>query len=648
MAARVGNFLRSFRSFDILAEGARPRLKGCHSFLQMLPFMVIPPIFRISQADCLLRRQRLGKVLAACAVPGAAFAMGAMVLHMEALTDAWAGFTSIVCVAGFVGALVALLLLQRKARQHVRTEEQLKDLLAFQMGVLDAIPQPIALRDTNLNLMACNSAYERMLMQPRSALASTSLERAVQWLGCDLDRSGIEEDYREVMRSELPLCKDREFHVNGREMTVQHWMEPLHNARGQVVGAVSGWMDITHRQRVLKELAIARDRAESANRTKTTFLASVSHEIRTPMNAIMGMLELTLSHSGLPVAERAQLTTAHRASKSLLALIDDLLDLSKMEAGKFQLLPRPTKLHDLVVEVVDIFRPIAAAKGLALTLAFDEPEGEAGVHNVDPLRLKQVMNNFVSNAIRFTEHGKVRVRLRSEPEADGQQWISFIVSDTGVGIPVNAIDTLLQPFVQVEQTLPVADRGTGLGLSICDRLVKKMGGAIEIESEVGVGTSMTARFPLPVVRGHEGVPNVEPSESARPACAGLHVLVIDDNSSNILLLQRQLQKQGHEVTFAVNGREGLALVDQLDFDLIICDCAMPVMDGYTFTQTLRKRGDAAARLPVLGYTAGAHESEIDRARAAGMDEILIKPVNMDTLRRAITAVLSTPAASRDN
>ena len=570
-----------------------------------------------------------------------------MVLHTGVLTDAWAGFTSVVCVAGFLGAMVALLLLWRKARQHARTEERLKDLLAYQMGVLDAIPHPIVLRDTNLNLMVCNSAYERMLMQPKAALMATSLGRAVQLLGCDLDRSGIEEDYRVVMESELPLCKDREFHINGKEMTVQHWMEPLHNARGQVVGAVSGWMDITHRQRALKELAVAKDRAESASRTKTTFLASVSHEIRTPMNAIMGMLELTLAHSGLSVDERAQLTTAYRASKSLLALIDDLLDLSKMEAGKFQLLPRPTKLQDLVVEVVDVFRPIAAAKGLELTLAFDEPADRLGAHSADPLRMKQLMNNFVSNAIRFTERGMIRVRLRAEPEVDGRQWISFIVSDTGVGIPAGAIDTLLQPFVQVEQTLPVADRGTGLGLSICDRLVKKMGGHIEIDSEMGVGTTMTARFQLPLAREHVGVTKVEQLEPTLHAFSGLHVLVIDDNPSNILLLQRQLQKQGHEVTFAVNGREGLALVDRLKFDLIICDCAMPVMDGYTFTQTLRKRIDAAARLPVLGYTAGAHESEIERARAAGMNEILIKPVNMDTLQREIATVLRAASPSHD-
>lgn len=583
----------------------------------------------------------------ACAIPSCALTAGAIILFTDTLASAWVGLTSLVCVGGFVAAVVALLLLRRKARQHARSEEKLRDLLAFQVGVLDAIPQPIALRDTNLSLVACNNAFQRMLMQPKPALMATNLESAVQLLGCDLDLPMIEEDYRRVMASELPLSKDREFHIGGREMTVQHWMEPLRNARGTVVGVVSGWMDITQRQRVLKELAIARDRAESANRTKTTFLASVSHEIRTPMNAVMGMLELTLSHPDLPVDDRGQLTTAHHAAKSLLALIDDLLDLSKMEAGKFQLLPKPTNLYELVEEVVDVFQPIAASKGVALTLSMDLPDGQSSMHNVDPLRLKQVMNNFVSNAIRFTEFGSVHVCLHAEPVAEGRQWIAFTVNDTGVGIPAGALATLLQPFVQVEQTLPASDRGTGLGLSICDRLVKKMGGTIQIESELGVGTTMTARLSLPLAQASkEEARSVASAEPALPVISGLHVLVIDDQASNVLLLQRQLQKLGHEVAFAGNGRDALALVDRQVFDLIVCDCAMPVMDGYTFAQTLRERNDAAARLPILGYTAGAHESEIERARAAGMNEILIKPVDMGTLQRAIAGVLREHAPGR--
>lgn len=591
-------------------------------------------------------RLRFSQVAAACAIPLYVLIANYLAGLSIPLAEAWVGLASLVCGTGLVAALVALVLLGRKSRQHWRSEERLKDLLAFQTGVLDAIPQAIALRDKDLNLLVCNSAYERLFNQSRESLKNTSVLSAVQMLVCDVEAAQIEDDYRHVMATGLPICKDREFKVNGQDMTVQHWMEPLRNARGVIVGAVGGWMDITHRQRVLKELAIARDRAESANRTKTTFLASVSHEIRTPMNAIMGMLELTLSHPELPEQDRLQLSTANSASKSLLALIDDLLDLSKMEAGKFQLLPRATNVCELAEEVVDVFHPIAEGKGLALTLTLDMAEGCSRMHYADPLRLKQIMNNFVSNAIRFTERGAVRVKVVAEPLEGDRQWISLQVSDTGVGIPANALDTLLLPFVQVEATLPALDRGTGLGLSICDRLVKKMGGTIQIESELGRGTTMTARVSLPMaIAAPEPVCAPELDAPSALAGAGLHVLVVDDQATNVLLLQRQMEKLGHRVSCARNGLEALALVDQHDFDLVVCDCAMPVMDGYTFARTLRQRDDEAAGLPILGYTAGAHEAEIQRARAAGMNEVLIKPVNLGSLNRAIGAVLRPKTAS---
>lgn len=593
-------------------------------------------------------RLQVRQAAAACAIPTFVVVANVFFAFTESMADVWVGLASLVCVTGFAAALLALVLLVRKSRQHWRSEERLKDLLAFQTSVLDAIPQPIVLRDKDLNLLVCNSAYERLLRQSRKSLHRTSVSRAVQMLVCDVELAQMEKDYQEVMATGVALNKDREFHVEGREMTVQHWMEPLCNARGAVVGVVGGWLDITQRQRALKELAIAKDRAEGANRTKTTFLASISHEIRTPMNAIMGMLELTLSHPDLPGQERMQLSTAYNASKSLLALIDDLLDLSKMEAGKFQFLPRPTKLCELVEEVVDVFHPIAEGKGLGLTLIVDEPKLRKNAYCVDPFRLKQVLNNFVSNAIRFTEHGAVRVYVQAEPQAGDFQWISLKVVDTGVGIPANALETLLEPFMQVSETLPGISRGTGLGLSICDQLVKKMGGAITIESELGVGTTMTARIPLQVASAiPEPSLRTEAPNQAVPASVSLNVLVVDDQPSNVLLLQRQLQKLGHSVSCALNGADALELVDRLSFDVVVCDCAMPVMDGYAFARTLRQRGDASSALPILGYTAGAHGAEVDRARAAGMDEILIKPVDLGALAQAIARVVERKTMKRD-
>lgn len=595
------------------------------------------PSFRPSGASPALR---LGKVAAVCAIPAYWVAVEILSALSGALAGMWGGLVSWVCLAGFVAALVALLLLGRKNEQHKRSEARLKDLVAFQTGVLDAIPQPIVLRGGDLKFLACNSAFERLLNRSRKQLRTKSVSAAAELMVREVESAEIEEDYRQVLATGIPLSKDRTVCVSGREMDVQHWIEPLRNAGGAVVGVVGGWMDITQRQRVMKELAVARDRAESANRTKTTFLASISHEIRTPMNAIMGMLELTLSHAELPEQDRLQLSTAYSASQSLLALIGDLLDLSKMEAGKFQFLPQPTNLCKLTEDVVEVFQPIAAAKGLDLTLTIERPESVARAHSVDPLRLKQILNNFVSNAIRFTERGSIQVHVEAEPQEGDRQTVLLKVVDTGVGIPSQALDTLLEPFVQVQETIRAMDRGTGLGLSICDRLVKKMGGAIQIDSELGVGTTMSVRLSLPVALAQpESVSDAAPATQAAPACTGLNVLIVDDQASNVLLLQRQLEKLGHRVSSACNGLEALTLMGQKSFDIVVCDCAMPVMDGYTFARTLRQGGGAAATLPILGYTAGAHDAEIDRAREAGMDEILIKPVNLDSLNRAIAALM---------
>ncbi|MFY0480016.1 ATP-binding protein [Achromobacter marplatensis] len=584
--------------------------------------------------------RRLGKVAVVCAIPAYMVATDFVFALSGALAGMWGGLVSWVCLAGFVAASVALLLLRRKNAQHKRSEQRLKDLVAFQTGVLDAIPQPIVLRGADLNFLACNSAFERLLNRSRKQLRTKSVTAAAELMVREVESAEIEEDYRQVLATGLPLSKDRTVHVSGRAMDVQHWIEPLRNAGGAVVGVVGGWMDITQRQRVMKELAVARDRAEGANRTKTTFLASISHEIRTPMNAIMGMLELTLSHADLPEQDRLQLTTAYSASQSLLALIGDLLDLSKMEAGKFQFLPQPTNLCQLTEDVVDVFQPIAAAKGLDLTLTIVRPERMAPAHSVDPLRLKQILNNFVSNAIRFTERGSIRVHVEAELREGDRQTVLLKVVDTGVGIPSQALDTLLEPFVQVQETIRAMDRGTGLGLSICDRLVKKMGGTIQIDSELGVGTTMSVRLSLPVAAAQpESVCDAVPVKPAAPVCTGLDVLIVDDQASNVLLLRRQLEKLGHRVSSAGNGLEALTLMDARAFDIVVCDCAMPVMDGYTFARTLRQRGGAAAKLPILGYTAGAHDAEIDRARDAGMDEILIKPVNLDSLNRAIATLM---------
>ncbi len=544
---------------------------------------------------------------------------------------------SLECLGWIATLLVVFVLLRRKTRQHEISEKALKDLIASQTAVLDSIPQPVYLRDRELRLLNCNTAYERVAGQSRAQLRTASLEDCAIAFGHVLQIDALQSDYLDVMTTGRAMMKDRTIIIGAKTVSIAHWVEPLRDGAGMTIGIVGSWLDVTERQKALEQLAFARDRAESANRTKSTFLASVSHEIRTPMNAIMGMLELTLSHTDLPAQDQMQLSTAYQAAQSLLSLIDDLLDLSKMEAGKFQFHPVPTDLGKLASEVGDVFRPVALSKSLTLDVTISPQLGAA--HQVDPLRVKQILNNFVSNAIRFTQEGGISIEIGAEEPAGDMQAIRLMVSDSGIGIPSGALSTLLEPFVQVQQTRPSSDRGTGLGLSICDRLVKKMGGTLSVSSELNVGTQITAILPLAVVLPVRDLPALKTTHNELGCTVvPLRVLVVDDHAPNLLLLKHQLEKMGHRVECSEHGQHALQILAQQPFDLIICDCAMPVMDGFAFVQALRKHRDGTERLPVLGYTAGAQSGDSERAIAAGMDMVLIKPVGMETLQNAICSV----------
>ncbi|KAF7962095.1 hypothetical protein AWV80_25915 [Cupriavidus sp. UYMU48A] len=273
-----------------------------------------------------------------------------------------------------------------------------------------------------------------------------------------------------------------------------NWVAPL-SGPGEAVSALAGgWVDLTERHDMLAQLAEAKARAEAASRAKSTFLASVSHEIRTPMNAVAGMLELALERPGLPSDDRRMLSTAHDSALALLALIDDILDLSKMEAGKLRIHRVPVSLPALVEEVLQMFGPVAAQKPLPLVPIIDA--GLAPAHMVDPLRLKQILGNLVSNAIRFTDHGEVRVHLRGGPVHAGEQEIVLTVADTGIGVARADQPRLFQPFEQAHDRSRPQSGGTGLGLAICRRLVAAMGGRIRLDSEAGAGTHVQVTLRL--------------------------------------------------------------------------------------------------------------------------------------------------------
>ena len=543
----------------------------------------------------------------------------------------------VLLVSALLGA--RLRVLRRRLARSQASAARLRQRLALHTAVLDSIPQPVYVRDAEQRLITCNRRYEELVGASLASLRGQPPDIPEQLAGMIDDIAELSEDYRDVIASGRPLSKDRCLHIQGAKRHVLNWVAPLPGPGETVTALAGGWVDLTERHDMLAQLAEAKARAEAASRAKSTFLASVSHEIRTPMNAVAGMLELALKRPGLPPEDQRMLSTAHDSALALLALIDDILDLSKMEAGKLRVHAVPASLPQLVDEVLQMLGPVAAQKRLPLVPVIDT--GVAPGHKVDPLRFRQILGNLVSNAIRFTDHGEVRVHLRGGPVHAGMQEIELTVSDTGIGIARADQGRLFQPFEQAHDRSRPQSGGTGLGLAICRRLVAAMGGRIRLESEPGSGTCVQVTLRLTTACA----PTIAPGPTALPpgaaAASPLHVLVVDDHAPNRLLLKWQFEHLGHRVETAADGREALARLvtpasgQEDPFDLILCDCAMPVMDGLAFVRALRGRNDALARVPVIGCTASAVPEDHHAALQAGMDGILVKPVGLQALGEAV-------------
>ena len=391
------------------------------------------------------------------------------------------------------------------------------------------------------------------------------------------------------------------------------------------------------------ELKIKRIEAEAANSAKSAFLANMSHEIRTPMNAILGLTGLAMDMA-TNSEQRDYLSMVKQASESLLTIINDILDFSKIEAGRLDLECIDFTLEETIKGVLDTFSFQSRKKGLLL-----QKRIAPDVHEVlkgDPMRLRQVLLNIVGNAMKFTDKGSILLEVKDSGEGTADApMLLFSVSDTGIGIPVDKRDKIFKSFSQADSSTSRKYGGTGLGLTISVNLVKMMGGRIWVESEAGKGSTFhfTARLPA---GDPEKVVNVA-SESLLPSpVRPLRILLAEDNPLNQILAVRLLEKHGHAVTIAENGKEALSILSEKEFDVILMDAQMPEMDGYETTKSIRSGVDILnTNIPIIAMTANVMEGDREACLAAGMDDYVSKPIRVLDLMSALGRQVTTKDGS---
>ena len=400
--------------------------------------------------------------------------------------------------------------------------------------------------------------------------------------------------------------------------------------------------DVTVQAHYEDGLRLARDAAERADRAKSDFLAVITHELRTPLNGVIGMTGLLLDGK-LDAQSRRYADTLREAGEHLLQLINDVLDFTKLEANRLsfeEILFEPeTVLHS----AVELLLPRARAKGLVLEtqIAPGVPSRVRG----DPGRLRQVLMNLVSNALKFTDRGDVRVVLAAEPAGEGEITLRFAISDTGIGIAPEDLPKLFQEFSQIDSSISRGFGGTGLGLAICRKLVQGMGGEILAESEPGRGS--TFRFSVRTLATAEARTPAPPAPAAPPVAPArsLRVLVAEDNQTNQVVIRAMITKLGHRADLVGNGLEAVDAVRTRPYALVLMDVMMPEMDGLEATRLIRALPGPLANIPIFGLTAHAAAAEHAACLAAGMDRVITKPVTMAALAEPIGEIVgSTPAA----
>ncbi|MEZ5484829.1 MAG: ATP-binding protein [Lysobacteraceae bacterium] len=536
--------------------------------------------------------------------------------------------------------------------EDVRRELEVRDL--FQRSLLAAAQTSIVSTGADDVIVHANPFAERLLGYPADGLTGSKtpllfhdtaeLAEVAAELTAALDED-VEPGLQVFWRLALGNSPPREWTLlrrDGRRIPVLLAISPLKGDHGELNGLLFVATDLTEIKQLEVQLRESELRAREANHAKSAFLAAMSHEIRTPMIGITGMVEI-LSHTRLDPDQRRSLNVVQQSAASLLQIIGDILDFSKIEAGKLELSPTTVDLRQLIGSVAQNYIGTASSKGLNLVHHVNDDVGPAYV--ADPLRLRQILSNFLSNAIKFTEKGSIEVALElAGSNAEGER-LCFRVSDTGIGVSAEQQKRLFRPFSQAEGDTTRRYGGTGLGLVICRRLAELMGGDISMESEPGKGTTMRLIVALPAGRAEDvqrdgmaagSTPAFTPRPLPSPEQAeqeGSLVLLVDDHPTNRLVIVRQLALAGFVADTAEDGMQGLEKWRSGRYALLLSDVHMPQLDGYQMTRRIRQleAQEGRQRTPIVALTAAAMKGEAERCLNAGMDDYLAKPVSIADL-----------------
>ncbi len=518
--------------------------------------------------------------------------------------------------------------LAKEISEHLNTLDHLDKAQSIQKALINSIPDPVWLKDPNGVYLSCNPRFEQLYDAPESEIIGKTDYDFVDKEQADFFR---EHDRKAIQKGEPDRNEELlTFASDGHKEMMETIKTPMYAHDGTLIGVLGIARDITRLKRSEETLIKAKHAADEANHAKSDFLASMSHEIRTPMNGVIGMTQL-LRFTDLTPEQDEYLLSIEISSENLLQIINDILDISKIESGRIELEETDFPLRQTVQEVIATQCSLIRQKELEIIVNIDDtiPELIRG----DPLRIRQILLNLLNNAVKFTPSGQIIIDVKSVEQHDNKLKLCLSVSDTGIGMAPEALERIFAPFVQADNSTTRKYGGSGLGLTICHRLTELMGGRIWAESKAEYGSRFFVEllFDIPEQEQFKTLVT-EDSQASLSFSRTLHLLLAEDNCLNARTISAILKKFGHHVELVHNGQQAVERLKKSTFDALLMDISMPIMGGFETVQQIRQAEESTGQhITVIALTAHALQGDRERLLNSGFDGYVAKPVNMQML-----------------